>query len=331
MSVKCLTAVFYEVQNCSPAEKMVLLAIADHARDSGQTWPGIDLIAKKASVTHRAVTDILIRLEEKGQLIIDRNWGPKSVNWYSLTCVAKGKYNPPTRQEMVDEGEERASLHRNAVPTPAPSSYPPKTLGNEAPPRNAVPTQERRSLGTPDARTSYEPLGTFPPSPPVPDVAGAGEGMDRMPGLEEVLIFSRSYPGNDTKKIPPGMPDDWAQGFFDWRTFTEEFWPRRWREEMQSRFERDWVNGHPRARGIKPDYAALVASVGVKPAGNGVWAVKQQLVMLKNRAASHPANEASSAYCGDPDEAATREFEQILSAIRECERKLEGGTGVIKK
>ena len=62
------------------------------------------------------------------------------------------------------------------------------------------------------------------------------------------------------------MPDDWAQGFFDWRTFTEEFWPRRWREEMQSRFERDWVNGHPRARGIKPDYAALVASVGVKPA-----------------------------------------------------------------
>jgi hypothetical protein len=146
------------------------------------------------------------------------------------------------------------------------------------------------------------------------------ERQEPMPSVAEVTEHARRYSGNFERGVPDGtkIPDDWTTAYWGWRTFKEEFWPKLWQKEIYWRFEGEWLADKPKARGrVEPK-----KNVG----GNGVWAVKQRLEMLKKRAASHPANEASAAYCGDPDEAATREFEQIRSAMRECERKLEGGT-----
>ena len=50
----------------SQPELLVLLALADHARDDGVCWPSIRTIAAKARVEERSAQRIIRRLIEKG-------------------------------------------------------------------------------------------------------------------------------------------------------------------------------------------------------------------------------------------------------------------------
>ena len=51
------------------SEKLVLLAMADHADDTGKNcFPSIPRIARKSSMTRRGVQKVLRRLEEKGRI-----------------------------------------------------------------------------------------------------------------------------------------------------------------------------------------------------------------------------------------------------------------------
>ena len=52
------------------SEKLVLLAMADHARDDGTgCYPSIDLLARKTSQTRRGVQKIMRRLENNRRFI----------------------------------------------------------------------------------------------------------------------------------------------------------------------------------------------------------------------------------------------------------------------
>ena len=68
MSVRLMAAVFdLEI---SSTEKLVLLAMADHARDDGTgCYPSIELLARKTSQSRRGVQKIMRRLEEERGLI----------------------------------------------------------------------------------------------------------------------------------------------------------------------------------------------------------------------------------------------------------------------
>lgn len=74
-------------QRISGNEKVVLLAIADHADDDGKCWPSIPLIAEKACVSERTVQRILVNLEAdnlvKRVARSDRD-GRKTANLYVL-------------------------------------------------------------------------------------------------------------------------------------------------------------------------------------------------------------------------------------------------------
>src|SRR4051794_958033 len=57
-------------------EKVVLLALADWARDDGLCWPGQEAIARKARVSDRTVRDILSRLEGRGMITREKRGDP---------------------------------------------------------------------------------------------------------------------------------------------------------------------------------------------------------------------------------------------------------------
>lgn len=61
-----MSQVWEDVRIQSQAELLVLLALADHARDDGLCWPSIRTIAAKARVEERSAQRILRRLIEKG-------------------------------------------------------------------------------------------------------------------------------------------------------------------------------------------------------------------------------------------------------------------------
>src|ERR1700694_1261379 len=68
MSVRLMGSVFY--LNLRPVEKLVLLALADHANDDGeQCFPSVGQIALKTSLSRRGVQKVYRRLEAKGILV----------------------------------------------------------------------------------------------------------------------------------------------------------------------------------------------------------------------------------------------------------------------
>lgn len=73
----------------SPGQKLVLMAIADHADGRGVCWPGEDLLAEKCSMSERSVRTHVVRLAALGLLSIDRRRaadGTRQKNLFSL-CI----------------------------------------------------------------------------------------------------------------------------------------------------------------------------------------------------------------------------------------------------
>lgn len=50
----------------APADRLMLLAIADNADDHGLAWPGVDRLAAKCCITRRSAQRALRRLEAEG-------------------------------------------------------------------------------------------------------------------------------------------------------------------------------------------------------------------------------------------------------------------------
>jgi len=71
MSIKAMNWAWE--QNCkSPCQKLVLMAIADHANDKGLCWPGQDGLAEKTNMSVRAVQYAIKELTKAGFIISER-------------------------------------------------------------------------------------------------------------------------------------------------------------------------------------------------------------------------------------------------------------------
>jgi hypothetical protein len=58
----------WQREDLTPSEKLVLLAIADHADDSGYAWPGQTGIGRKCGIHRESVNRVIKRLKDKGLL-----------------------------------------------------------------------------------------------------------------------------------------------------------------------------------------------------------------------------------------------------------------------
>ena len=97
MSIKVMSWVWE--QDLPPLDKIVLMAIADHADDDGYAWPGMKRIAEKCSMEKRTVQRHVEKLQEQQLLKVEsrqRNDGSSSSNGY--TVVMNG-----TKEEGVAE------------------------------------------------------------------------------------------------------------------------------------------------------------------------------------------------------------------------------------
>lgn len=85
MSLAALTWAFN--QNLVPAQKVVLLALADYADDEGKCWPGQETLTRKTSLSVRSIRSQIRALEEAGMLLtIERrkDGGARATNAYQL-------------------------------------------------------------------------------------------------------------------------------------------------------------------------------------------------------------------------------------------------------
>lgn len=86
----------WPLQGMSPAQKSVLISLADQASDDGVCWPAVGTIAKRCCMSERAVRDAMLQLENAGLLSRERRYNASNV--YSITPAS---YTPEAIEKRV--------------------------------------------------------------------------------------------------------------------------------------------------------------------------------------------------------------------------------------
>jgi hypothetical protein len=164
----------------SHAAKLVLLALADSMGKNGYCYPSVATIARKCSLSYRAVSAKIAELKEVGLLKVATKKG------YSNHYIVTPKPSEKTPENRFDSEEPPL----NDVPTPpAPDAHPPGTTC--LPPRHDVPTNHKVTNNQPETE-------------PLPAV----ESKD-----DDVFIL---IPDEETKTQKPWTPDPYQQKINEW-------------------------------------------------------------------------------------------------------------------
>lgn len=125
MSLRVLTLV-WEHAKAEGGDLLVLLALADEARDNGGCYPGIDRIAAKARMTERNVRYVLRRLEQSGELVVVPGGGRANTNLYEirvtpnleLTLQERGQIFPKPGKTAPKRGQSATETLKPSAPEP---------------------------------------------------------------------------------------------------------------------------------------------------------------------------------------------------------------------
>lgn len=110
-----LMSACWPLQGMSPAQKAVLISLADQANDDGYCWPSVGTIAKRTCLSERAVQGAIKWLVSAGLLSADERKGTSSV--YQITPAA---YAPPQEMRPADAAPRGA----DAAPQPPQMLHP---------------------------------------------------------------------------------------------------------------------------------------------------------------------------------------------------------------
>ncbi|HHK4340616.1 TPA: helix-turn-helix domain-containing protein [Pseudomonas aeruginosa] len=121
----------WPLQGMSPAQKAVLISLADQANDQGVCWPAVDSIAMRCCLSKRAVQQAIKWLRGAGIVSVEERQGRSTM--YSVTPAA---YAPP--QEM-----HPSSKCTPAANAPTPADAAPRTViePTREPSGNLLPTR----------------------------------------------------------------------------------------------------------------------------------------------------------------------------------------------
>ena len=96
MSIKCLAWAWG--RELPPLPKLILLAIADHADDTGFAWPGINGVAEKCGLSRRTIQRHMNYLTDKGLITVEprtRPDGSATSNSYQVNIPPVSERHPP--------------------------------------------------------------------------------------------------------------------------------------------------------------------------------------------------------------------------------------------
>ena len=83
MSIQCIARVWAQAPY-GGAALLTLLALADYADDDGNSYPGMETIARKARISVRGVQKIMVVLKADGWVAVEEGRGPHGTNLYAL-------------------------------------------------------------------------------------------------------------------------------------------------------------------------------------------------------------------------------------------------------
>lgn len=116
----------WPLQGMTPAQKAVLISIADNANDDGVGWPSVPYIAMRTCLSERSVQNAIKWLISAGILSAQERIGRSTV--YTVTPAA---FAPP--QELRGANNDTAPANNDGTPAafaPTPAATAPRTIKN---------------------------------------------------------------------------------------------------------------------------------------------------------------------------------------------------------
>lgn len=139
-------------------EKLVLLALADHANDDGYCFPSYSSLARRCSLSDRQVRRTVAKLADRGILRIGHSYrddGGQSSNAYSIVVDSL------TESDAVDAADDRTPLVADVQGPLVAGDHPPRTPvttppghGCPGPPGHGCPPNHKKE---PSEEPSDEP------------------------------------------------------------------------------------------------------------------------------------------------------------------------------
>lgn len=109
----------FESSRSKKGARLVLLAIADCANDEGrQAYPSMPKLQQKTGLGERAITGLVADLEKLGELIVQRNAGPRGCNLYTVV-MTPAESAPP---QILHPRRKRQSPPQKTTVDPADSA-----------------------------------------------------------------------------------------------------------------------------------------------------------------------------------------------------------------
>ena len=144
MSTIIMTAC-WPLQGMTPAQKAVLISLADNASDEGVCWPSVANIAMRTCLSERSVQNAIKWLIGAGVLTAQERAGRSTV--YTITPAT---YAPP--QELRGANNDVTPANNDITPAaiaPAPAAAAPRTVKNH---QGTVkePSKKRAKIALPD-------------------------------------------------------------------------------------------------------------------------------------------------------------------------------------
>jgi hypothetical protein len=225
MSIALMSKVWSQSQR-GGSELLLLLALADFANDAGFAFPSVPTLAKKIRMTTRNARYLLSKLEESGELVIERNGGPKGCNLFRVQILQGENF---AGVKPISEGAE------TGFPQPLKPTSPEPPLNHQEPSDvpGAVPVKRKgrakgAELTLPEYIAQCEQKGVSPIPPksaPFTYAEGAGIPLEFIPLAWQV--FRRKYVEEDQDK----RYRNWVATF---RNAVAGNWYRCWRVDTKT-------------------------------------------------------------------------------------------------
>ena len=107
---------------------LVLLALADHARDDGWAWPSVETLAGEVRLSRRQVQQHLQRLATAGEIEVEDQTGPHGVNRYRVNL---GHLRDETHPCDAQQGEESCTPEAERIEGAKPAAPEPSSTHQE--------------------------------------------------------------------------------------------------------------------------------------------------------------------------------------------------------
>lgn len=177
MSTILMTAC-WPLQGMSPAQKAVLISLADNANDDGVCWPSVARICERTCLSERAVRNALRWLEEVKLLTSHQRHGRST--WYTVTpaAYAPGISCPPA-PDAPHPGTSCPPPRQEMPLTPAPGA--PRTVSEPS----GEPSEEPKKAATASDESPRSKRSTCP----VQDIVDLFNQL--LPELPQVVLINK--------------------------------------------------------------------------------------------------------------------------------------------